>query len=59
MIFVSNYGLYYHETKSKPKKFVIALTSHVRVRNLFLQLMNLEMPKIFCEEHTREKIKSR
>ena len=44
MIFVTNYGLYYHETKSKPKKF-IAFTSHVRVRNLFLQLMNSEMPK--------------
>ena len=45
MILVTNYGLYYHETKSKPKKFVIAFTSHVRVRNLFLQLMNSEMPK--------------
>ena len=45
MIFVTNYGLYYHETKSKPEKFVIAFTSHVRVRNLFLQLMNSEMPK--------------
>lgn len=45
MILVTNYGLYYHETKSKPKKFVIAFTPHVRVRSLFLQLMNSEMPK--------------
>ena len=45
MIFVTNYGLYYHETKWKPKKFVIAFTSHVRVRILFFQLMNSEMPK--------------
>jgi hypothetical protein len=45
MVLVTNYGLYYHETKRKPKKFVIAFTSHVRVRNLFLQLMNSGMPK--------------
>lgn len=45
MVLVTNYGLYYQETKSKPKKFVIAFTSLVRVRNLFIQLMNSDMPK--------------
>ena len=54
MVLVTNYGLYYHETKSKPKKCVIAFTSHVRVRNLFLQLMNSDMPK---EDFLRRKFK--
>ena len=53
MVLVTNYGLYYHETKSKPKKFVIAFTSHVLVRNLFLQLMNSDMPK---EDFLAEKV---
>ena len=56
MVLVTNYGLYYHETKCKPKKFVIAFTSHVRVRNLFLQLMNSGMPK---EDFLRRKFKGK
>ena len=43
IVFETNYGLYYSETKSKPKKCVMAFTIAERVRNLFIRLMDTDL----------------
>ena len=40
LVLETNYGVYYDETKSKPKKCVMAFTSLARVKTLFTQLMD-------------------
>ena len=54
IVFETNYGLYYSETKSKPKKCVIAFTSAERVRNLFIRLMDTDLPS---EQFLRRRFK--
>lgn len=54
MVLVTNFVLYYSDTKSKPKKCVMAFTSQTRVRNLLLQLMDSDMSK---EDFLQKQIK--
>ncbi len=45
IVLETNYGLYYSETNSKPKKCVMAFTSEERVRNVFARLMDTDLPR--------------
>lgn len=55
IVYETNFGVYTHKTKSKCKKCVMAFTSRLRVANLFLRLMESDMPK---EDFLQKKFKS-